>query len=198
MRFTLVFAAALASAVLAAPSASRRASATQAGTAAAAATSPAGAAAQTPCDLWVYVLDPDPQGVNVRSGPGKNFDATAKLPHDEYSLMVHVTGATGQWVRISEAERMESGENVFKGAGWVYGPGLATQTKDYGGLDPEAPRVRLYKEASKRSAVVLRLPNETEVALTGCKGRWARVRHKNVEGWLDPESQCHSTLTTCS
>jgi SH3-like domain-containing protein len=155
-------------------------------------------AAETPCDLWSYVLDPDPQGVNVRSGPGKKFDAVAKLPHDEYSLMVHVTGATGQWVRISEAERMESGENVFKGAGWVYGPGLGTQTKSYAGLDPEEPRVKLYREASKRSAVVLRLPNEIEVALTGCKGRWARVRHKNVEAWLDPDSQCHSTLTTCS
>ena len=198
MRLKLLFAAALASALLAAPTVARRGgAATQAGGAANA--GHAGVvAAETPCDLWVYVLDPDPQGVNVRSGPGKKFDAVAKLPHDEYSLMVHVTGATGQWVRISDAERMESGESVFKGAGWVYAPGLATQTKDYGGLDPAAPRVKLYREASKRSAVALRLPNETEVTLTGCKGRWARVRHKNVEAWLDPESQCHSTLTTCS
>ena len=196
MRFTPVFAAAFAALLLAAPTASRRVTATQAG--AAGAKPPAVAAAETPCDLWVYVLDPDPQGVNVRSGPGKQFAAVSKLPHDDYSLMVHVTGASGQWVRISEAERMESGDNVFKGAGWVYAPGLATQTKDYGGLDPEEPRVKLYREPSKRSAVVLRLPNEIEVALTGCKGRWARVRHKNVEAWLDPDSQCHSTLTTCS
>jgi SH3-like domain-containing protein len=197
MRFTLVFAAALASALLAAPRAARPLGATQSG--GAAPRPPAVvAAAETPCDLWVYVLDPDPQGVNVRSGPGKKFDVTARLPHDDYSLMVHVTGASGQWVRISEAERMESGDNVFKGAGWVYAPGLATQTKDYRGLDPEEPRVKLYREPDKRSAVVLRLPNEVEVALTGCKGRWARVRHKNVEAWLDPDSQCHSTLTTCS
>ncbi len=197
MRFTLAAAAALAAALLAAPAASRRVTATQAGVAAAA-KPPAVSAADVPCDLWAYVLDPDPRGVNVRSGPGKQFAAVGKLPHDEYSLTVHVTGASGQWVRISEAERMESGDNVFKGAGWVYGPGLGTQTKNYAGLDPEEPRVRLYKEPSKRSAVVLRLPNEIEVALTGCKGRWARVRHKNVEAWLDPDSQCHSTLTTCS
>ena len=197
MRLILVLAVALASVLLAAPAAARRGAA--AGQVGGRAAARAGvAAAETPCDLWVYVLDPDPQGVNVRSGPGKQFDVTAKLPHDEYSLMVHVSGASGQWVRVSEAERMESGENVFKGAGWVYAPGLGTQTKDYAGLDPEAPRVKLYKEPSKRSAVVLRLPNETEVALTGCKGRWARVRHKNVEAWLDPDSQCHSTLTTCS
>ena len=193
---SLFFAAALLAAAHTAPRPARAGLPTQAG--GKAATHAGVVAAQTPCDLWTNVLDPDPQGVNVRSGPGKMFDAVAKLPHDEYSLMVHVNGATGQWLRISEAERMESGENVFKGAGWVYAPGLATQTKNYAGLDPEEPRVKLYREPSKRSAVVLRLPNEVEVALTGCKGRWARVRHKNVEAWLDPDSQCHSTLTTCS
>ena len=206
MRFVPIFlAAALSAALSAAPHAARvgansqAAQAAQKGQAGGGAKSAAtAAAAETRCDVWVYVLDPDPRGVNVRSGPGKQFAAVAKLPHDEYSLMVHVTGASGQWVRISEAERMESGDSVFKGAGWVYGPGLATQTKNYSGLDPEEPRVKLYREASKRSAVVLRLPNETEVNLTGCNGRWARVRHKNVEGWLDPDSQCHSTLTTCS
>ena len=185
----LFFAAALMAAAQTAPGAGRPGSSTQARGA---------QAAETPCDLWAYVLDPDPQGVNVRSGPGKQFAATAKLPHNEYSLEVHVTGASGQWLRISEASTQETGDNVFKGAGWVYGPGLATQTKNYAGLDPEEPRVKLYREPSKRSAVALRLPNEVEVALTGCKGRWARVRHKNVEAWLDPESQCHSTLTTCS
>jgi len=155
-------------------------------------------AAETRCDLWTYVLDPDPQGLNVRSGPGKQFAAVAKLPHVEYSLEVHVTGASGQWLRVSEASEQDSGKNVFKGTGWVYGPALGTDTKDYAATDPNEPRVKLYKEASARSSVVLRLPNETEVALTGCKGHWARVRHKNVEGWLAPDSQCHSTLTTCS
>ena len=196
MRLLHVFAVALAALLLAAPTAARRAGATQAGGKSAARAGVV--AAETPCDIWAYLLDADPQGVNVRSGPGKQFDVTGKLPQVEYNLVVHVTGATGQWLRVSEAEMQESGESVFKGAGWVYGPGLATQTKNYAGLDPEEPRVKLYKTASKSSAVVLRLPNETEVALTGCKGTWARVRHKNVEGWLDRDSQCHSTLTTCS
>jgi SH3-like domain-containing protein len=197
MRLVIFCASARASVLLAAPPAARRGGAPQAGTGAAP-THAGVVAAQTPCDLRVYVLDPDPQGVNVRSGPGKQFDVVARLPHDESSLLVHVSGATGQWVRISEAERMESGEGVFKGAGWVYAPGLGTQTRDYGGLDPAAPRVRIYRAASKSSAVVLRLPNETEVALTGCKGGWARIRHKRVEGWLAPDAQCPNTLTTCA
>jgi SH3-like domain-containing protein len=196
MRLALFSAAALASVLVAAPTTARRGVAPQSG--GAAPTHAGVEAAQTPCDIWAYVLDPDPQGVNVRSGPGKQFDVTAKLPHVEYSLAVHVTGATGQWLLISEAFKQETEEGVFKGAGWVYGPGLATGTKNYTGLDPAAPLVKVHREPTKRSAVLLRLPNETEVALTGCKGRWARVRHKNVEGWLDPDSQCYNTLTTCS
>lgn len=156
------------------------------------------AAAETRCDIWAYLGDPDPAGLNVRSGPGKQFEVVGKLPQLEYNVSVHVTGATGQWLRVEGAESQDSGEVVFKGAGWVYGPMLVTQTKNYAGLDPEEPRVKIFKTPSLKAPVILRLPNETEVTLTGCKGTWARVRHKQVEGWLDRDSQCYSTITTCS
>jgi SH3-like domain-containing protein len=155
-------------------------------------------AARTRCDFHAYVVDADPAGLNVRSGPGKQFAVIGNLPPHEYSVEVRVTGATGQWLRIEGGEKQDTGEVVFRGAGWVFGPMLATQTKNYSGLDPEEPRVKVFKQPSLRAAVVTRLPNETEVNLIGCKGRWAQVRHKNLEGWLDPDSQCYSTLTTCS
>ena len=156
------------------------------------------AAAEVRCEIWAYVGDPDPAGLNVRSGPGKQFAVVGKLPQVEYNLVVHVTGATGQWLRVEGAETQETGEVVFKGAGWVYGPMLVTQTKNYAGLDPEEPRVKIFKAPSLKAAVVLRLPNETEVTLIGCKGTWAHVRHQKGEGWLDRDSQCYSTITTCS
>jgi SH3-like domain-containing protein len=154
--------------------------------------------AATRCDLHAYVVDADPAGLNVRSGPGKQFAVVGNLPPHEYSVQVRVTGAAGQWLRIEGGEKQDTGEVVFRGAGWVFGPMLATQTKDYAARDPEEPRVKIFKQPSARAAVVTRLPNETEVNLIGCKGRWAQVRHKNFEGWLDPASQCYSTLTTCS
>ena len=80
----------------------------------------------------------------------------------------------------------------------VSGPMLATERKNNPSMDPSERRVRLFKEPSPRSAVVTRLPSETQVNLVGCKGDWARVRHQKSEGWLAPDSQCHSTLTTCS
>lgn len=154
--------------------------------------------ARTRCDLYAYVVDPDPAGLNVRSGPGKQFAVVGNLPPHEYSVEVHVTGAGGGWLRIEGGEKQDTGEVVFRGAGWVFAPMLATQTRNYTGPDPEAARVEIYASPTRRAAVVLRLPNETEVNLVGCRGRWAQVRHKGVEGWLDPDSQCHSTLTTCS
>lgn len=156
------------------------------------------ATAATRCDLYAYVVDPDPAGLNVRSGPGKQFPVVGNLPPHEYSVTVHVTGAMGQWLRIEGGEKQDTGEVVFRGAGWVYGPMLATQTKDYAAHDPAEPRVKLFRQPSPRAGVVARLPNETEVNLIGCRGRWAQVRHQKIEGWLAPDSQCYSTLTTCS
>ena len=154
--------------------------------------------AATRCDLYAYVVDTDPAGLNVRSGPGKQHAVVGNLPRHEYSVSVRVTGATGQWLRIEGGEKQDTGEVVFRGAGWVFGPMLATQTKNYAGLDPDEPRVKVFRQPSLRAAVVTRLPNETEVNLIGCRGRWAQVRYKNFEGWLDPDSQCYSTITTCS
>jgi hypothetical protein len=154
--------------------------------------------AATRCDLHAYVVDTDPAGLNVRSGPGKQFPVIGNLPRHEYSVTVHVTGAGGGWLHIEGGEKQDTGEVVFSGAGWVFAPMLATQTKDYTGPDPGAPRVKVFRQPSLRAAVVTRLPNETEVNLIGCKGRWAQVRHKKFEGGLDPDSQCYSTLTTCS
>ena len=130
--------------------------------------------ARTRCDLYAYVADADPAGLNVRSGPGKQFAVVGNLPQHEYSVEVHVTGATGQWLRIEGGEKQDTGEVVFRGAGWVYGPLLATQTKNYTGLDPEAPRVKIFTSPTPRAAVVTRLPNETEVNLVDAAARIER------------------------
>ncbi|HYH85626.1 MAG TPA: SH3 domain-containing protein [Pyrinomonadaceae bacterium] len=155
-------------------------------------------AAQMKCDVAAYVVDPDPNGLNVRSGPGKAFTVVGTIPRRESAVEVRVTGATGQWLRIRDAVTQEEDETVFKGEGWVFGPMLVTQTKNYASLDPNALNVKVFKEPTKRSAVVTRLPNETEVKLVGCKGNWAQIQHKKLTGWLDPDSQCASTLTNCS
>ena len=198
--FAAAFAAACAAAEPSAPRAARPPApasglALQGGAAAARSVEAAG----TPCDIAAYVVDPDPRGLNVRSGPGKAFPVVGTIPYGGGSAVgVKVTGSTGQWLRIKDAETQESGETAFEGEGWVFAPMLATETRNYTAGDPRAPVVKLYKAPSIKSAVLTRLPNETEVRLLGCKGDWAQVQFKKVTGWLDPESQCASTLTNCS
>ncbi|HVG31374.1 MAG TPA: SH3 domain-containing protein [Pyrinomonadaceae bacterium] len=173
------------------------AGATAAGTAGGGIAQPVAAAAVR-CDVAAYVVDPDPAGLNVRSGPGKASPVVATLKHTDYSVAMRITGATGQWVRIEKAFAEETDEELFKGPGWVYAPMLATQTNDRAALEGGKPSVKIFKGPGRRSGVVTLLPTETEVNIIGCQGGWAQVRYKKFEGWLDPETQCANTLTTCS
>lgn len=153
---------------------------------------PAARAAQTvvACQIGAYVEDPDPRGLNVRAGPGTGFRVIAVLPAgSETPVEVEVTGASGNWVRIRNATAPDT--LLFRGPGWVYAQMLGLRTSDHG-------PVSLYREPRRGSTVVSRLDTSTGVTLLGCRGGWARVRVANLTGWLDPQSQCSLTLTTCS
>ena len=149
------------------------------------------------CSLPAYVVDPDPQGLNVRSGPGKQFPVVGKIPRGDDVVGVTVVGSAGQWLQVQDARIQGEEEVLFKGPGWVYGPMLATETRAQG-YDGPKPVVKVYREPSGRSAVVGRLRPGLEVRITGCKAGWARIQSKGLTGWLDGESQCANTLTNCS
>lgn len=153
--------------------------------------------AATRCEVPAFVVDPDPAGLNVRAGPDKTSRVINALKRGDYTIAVTITGATGEWVRIKDAEAEETGDALFKGPGWVFGPLLATQARGPYGRNLDKPVVKVLKEPDKRSAVVTLLPVETQVNIIGCRGGWAEVRYKKFEGWLPPESQCANTLTTC-
>jgi SH3-like domain-containing protein len=153
---------------------------------------PAARAAQTSvaCQIGAYVIDPDPRGLNVRAGPGTGFRVIAVLPGgSDTPVEVEVTGASGNWLRIRNATAPDT--LLFRGPGWVYARMLGTGTSEHG-------PVSLYREPRRGSAVVGRLDVGTGVTLLGCRGGWARVQVANLTGWLDPQSQCSLTLTTCS
>lgn len=150
------------------------------------------------CEVQAFVVDPDPAGLNVRAGPDKSSRVITTLKHSaDYTIALTITGASGPWVKIKDAEAEETSDSLFKGPGWVYGPLLATQTRGKYGHDLNKPVVKVLKEPDSRGAVVTVLPVETQVNIIGCRGGWAQVRYKKFEGWLPPESQCADTLTTC-
>lgn len=152
------------------------------------------AAAPITCDVNAYVIDPDPKGLNVRSGPGRTHMIVGTLPHSEDGVTVHIVGAQGDWVLIENPENLDDTDNqeLPKLKGWVYAPMLGTSTRQ-----TRSGKVNLYESPNRKSRIVGKAPFEAEVSLQSCRGTWAQVKYKQTMGWLDQESQCGSPVTTC-
>jgi SH3-like domain-containing protein len=152
----------------------------------------AGAAPPSACDADAYVVDPDPKGLNVRDAPGVHGKVVATIPLDAEGTNVHIVASDPNgWVQIDRAETI-MGAVVFDKKGWVSGNMLGISTRGYDGKG-----VKLYARARARKAAG-KLPSEAEVRVAGCEGNWMRVKYKSVSGWLHPEDQCSSPVTTCS
>lgn len=136
------------------------------------------------CDVFAYVTDKDPQGLNVRNGASINNKILGQIPINE---TVKIIATTGDWVQITDAS------DGFPGTGWVFVPKLGISTRGYGtnGVD-------LYASASPKSRKIGRIPSNVSVKLLGCRGDWARVEYQGVKGWLKKEDRCGAALTTCS
>ncbi|MBD1836911.1 SH3 domain-containing protein [Coleofasciculus sp. FACHB-64] len=138
------------------------------------------------CDISAVVIDKDPQGLNVRSGPSSNSRILGKIPTYE---SVDIIASSGNWVKITNAFREIGG---FQGTGWVFLPMLGTSTRGY-----ETNGVNLYVSPSQQSRKIARVPRRTDVKLIGCQGEWAEIEYRGVKGWLKSDDQC-GVGTTCS
>ena len=151
--------------------------------------------AVVPCDVAAYVIDKDPNGLNVRSGPGKSYVVIGNLAYKQNTgVGVHITGSNGDWVQIDLGveEGTDEEQTLFKGVGWVYAPLLGLT----GIAQPEGGTL-LYREASQRSRIVKLVPGEGDVNVWGCRGKWLYVEYKNVKGWAAPSTLCSNSLSTC-
>lgn len=144
------------------------------------------------CQIYAYVIDKDPQGLNVRSAPNSSARVLKKLPTNTPAVFVDITASQGQWVEINQAES-DSGTRLFQGKGWVYASLLGTTTRGYG-----TRGVTVYQSNNNRSRVVGRIPPDTNVKLLSCSGEWAYVSYQRVQGWIARIDQCGNPLTTCS
>ena len=144
------------------------------------------------CDVEAYVVDPDPKGLNVRETPGAGGCVVAVIPLDEDGTVVHIVASNPNgWVQIDRAETV-MGAVVFDKKGWVSGNMLGLSTRGYG-----TRGVKLRGDG-KAEKVIGTIPSEAEVRVAGCADDRIRVRYKNLVGWLDPEDQCPSPVTTCN
>lgn len=149
----------------------------------------------TPCDVAAYVNEPDPRGLNVRSGPGTTHKIVGNLPDQQAEgIEVHITGSQGDWVRIDRADEQGGERKFFRGEGWVYAPSLGVD--GVGGFTPSG--TPLYAGPSK-GRVVARLPVEGGGArVRGCRGRWTQIEYKGRRLWGAPNTLCTLAITNCS
>jgi SH3-like domain-containing protein len=145
-------------------------------------------AGEVSCSVDAYVFDIHPNGINVRSGAGKNFDLLGQIKPDANGVIVKVVASNEPWLKIENAERIE-GESPFSGSGWVFSSQLAMNTR---------MKTSLYSRSDTKSKVLASLPADEEVTLVACKADWAKVRYGQYQGWLKPEAQCGSPVTSCS
>ncbi len=147
-----------------------------------------------PCDVSAYVIDQDPKGLNVRSGPGGTFAVIGNLPNKDTGVGVHITGSNGEWVQIDLGfeQGTEKEQTLFKGVGWVYGPllGLTGTAQSGGGT-------ALYQQAELKGRVIKRVPGGEDVTVHGCRAGWLFVEYKKTKGWAAPRTLCSNSLTTC-
>jgi SH3-like domain-containing protein len=145
---------------------------------------------QQTCNISAFVIDKDPKGLNVRSGPGTSHAIIGNLPTTTVGVVVDITASKGDWVQLSKAESPDKVE--FQGSGWVSAKLLGTSTRGYG-----TKGVSVYKSANNQSSVVGTIPPETGVTLLGCSQSWALVEYEGKKGWIEPEAQCGNPLSTC-
>ncbi len=148
-----------------------------------------------PCDVRAYVIDRTPGGLKVRSAPGQNYKAIGNLPNrDVEGIGVHITGASGEWVRIDKAveEGADQARTFFQGEGWVYAPTLAVS-----GMAITAGRTNLYQDKKKKSRIIIRVAGGDDAVVRGCGGQWLYVEYKKKRGWAAPATLCANSLTTC-
>ncbi|SOC13976.1 hypothetical protein SAMN05877809_10748 [Rhodobacter sp. JA431] len=164
------------------------------------------------CSLNAWTTDPDPAGLNVRTGPGTQYPIIAVLPPVQrygrqmtLGTEVSITGAKDGWMRIEAAWFDDYGmggddhapvQQLFSGEGWVSGRLVSLLLN----------RDRLFAEPSRAAPVVALFdeigmgPDAVEVTrLRDCLGDFVKIEGnyagQKVAGWAD--WTCANQVTTC-
>jgi SH3-like domain-containing protein len=148
------------------------------------------AAAQTlsevpACHVSVYAKDPDPKGMNVRKGPGSGHAALAVITDSDTKF--EVTGASGTWLRISQAAGAD-GTLYFKGEGWVFAALTGVRAIHAGNLSASP---------TKSKSTTGKMAADEEGTVQSCEGEWVQVQIKKNKGWLAPGNHCGNPVSTC-
>lgn len=153
------------------------------------------------CDLRLNVVDPDPAGVNLRSGPSvRTGKVIATLAPVGEWISVHVVGQAGAWLLIDHAEAIDDDapdgvREVFRGGGWVHASRLGISELLVG----EGTVLRASPAADAAEVRRIATPDDepAQKRVLGCRAGYLQVDlGDGVSGWTD--TFCTNERTTCS
>lgn len=156
------------------------------------------------CSTGAYVIDPDPNGLNVRDKP--NGKVITRLPLD---AMVTITAFKDGWIKISEADYPDNegfakknhhpckdGWTKLTGInGWVFAKHLGTSVRNY---NPDKEEWLLSENLPTGQKTVKLEDTNAGVIVLECSGNWLKVIYRSNTGWLHPDLNCPNSLTTCN
>ncbi len=155
----------------------------------AAATSPVRPAGLQSCtNLILYSADEDPNGLNIRSGPGVNFPVLGKTSWRTLDMTAfQVSGSQNGWFKVRAIGEYGYRERTIKplrsyaGVGWVAGGKLNIQYF-------EGTSFQLHAAPGSRQSE--RINVELEISgpqrVIACKGNWVFIEHDMIIS-IEPE-----------
>lgn len=163
------------------------------------------------CSLAAISSDGDPNGLNIRAGPGTGNRVIGRIPPprkiegEEFAGEVSVTGSKDGWFRIKDAVMPDyindDDKDVFSGDGWVSGRYLHASL--------EEPYLRSGPSTSKPVVADLSKPSSKGESggpdnflvehFYACLGNWVELDGtyfgEHLRGWT--YGTCASQVTTC-
>ncbi|MCV9941069.1 SH3 domain-containing protein [Boseaceae bacterium BT-24-1] len=147
-------------------------------------------AGQVACSFGAFVSETDPEGLNVRAGPGTGNKVVGTLPPVKLSsddppvramVEVEVSAGANGWFRIAKARDNEALTDaaprpMFKGSGWVSGRKLTVKSQANAGRqrpDAKAPAVLSGQDGVGFDGDAF----VQNGRLVGCSGKWVLVEY---------------------
>lgn len=145
---------------------------------------------QVACAFGAFVSETDPEGLNVRAGPGTTHKVVGTLPPVKLSgddppiramVEVEVSAGANGWFRIVKARDNEmltdaAPRPMFKGSGWVSGRKLTVKSQATAGRqrpDAKAPAVLSGQDGMSFDGDAF----VQNGRLIGCSGKWVLVEY---------------------
>jgi hypothetical protein len=147
-------------------------------------------AGQVACSFGAFVSETNPEGLNVRAGPGTSHKVVGTLPPVKLSgddppvramVEVEVSAGANGWFRIARARDNEMLTDapprpMFKGSGWVSGRKLTVKSQAAAGRqrpDAKAPAVLSGQDGTSFDGDAF----VQNGRLIGCSGKWVLVEY---------------------